>query len=721
LSEQKSEVEQKNRQIELARMALEDKAKQLALSSKYKSEFLANMSHELRTPLNSMLILSKMLSENPDSNLSEKQIEFAETIHSSGADLLALINEILDLSKIESGTMGVEIGDVYFSELQEDIERTFSQIAQDKGLQFDTELGDGLPPNMQTDAKRLRQVLKNLLSNAFKFTHQGQVSMRVGTATGGWSFDNDSLNRANSVIAFTVSDTGIGIPEDIQQLIFEPFQQADGTTSRKYGGTGLGLSISREIARLLGGEITLVSTPGQGSAFTFYLPESYQLVTLPASEDDLDEESLGGNGHRSPSLISLARESEGETGSRVQMMLSDDRAEIAPSDKVLLIVEDDNSFARIMLDIAHEQGFKCLVAQHGEDALMTARKYRPDAITLDLTLPGMHGYAVLDRLKHDPSTRHIPVQIISVIDDLKRVLKLGALGHINKPVDREKLVDGITELKNFVERPVKKLLLVEDDETLRGSINELIGGADVEIIPAGTGEEALGKLQSDHFDCAIVDLMLPDMEWSELIGKIKQKSGFPELPVIVHTGKDLTRRETSKIKKLAETIIIKDADSLERLVDETALFLHRDVADLNESQKNMIMRVNRVDPRLAGKKVLVVDDDIRNIFALTSTLERQQMQVVYAENGRDGIEMLKKTPGIEGVLMDIMMPEMDGYEAMQEIRQIQKFKSIPIIAVTAKAMKGDRQKCIEAGASDYITKPVDTEQLLSLLRIWLDR
>jgi HAMP domain-containing protein/signal transduction histidine kinase/DNA-binding response OmpR family regulator len=722
LLEQKSEVEQKNREIELARVALEDKAKQLALSSKYKSEFLANMSHELRTPLNSMLILSKMLSENPEGTLNEKQIEFAETIHSSGADLLALINEILDLSKIESGTMGVEIGEVHFGELQGDIERTFSQIAQDKGLQLVIKLEEKLPRHMQTDVKRLRQVLKNLLSNAFKFTHQGQVAVEIGIADGGWSYDNDSLNRAPSVIAFKVVDTGIGIPEDKQQLIFEAFQQADGTTSRKYGGTGLGLSISREIARLLGGEITLESKPGEGSRFIFYLPENYQPTVLTPQDEEFADEFVGGNGHQlQPSLISLSRESEDETASRVQIVVSDDRTEIKPDDRSLLIVEDDSAFARILVDIAHEQGFKCLVAQRGEDALMTARKYRPSAVTLDLTLPGMHGYAVLDRLKHDPSTRHIPVQVISIVDDMRRVLKLGAVGHITKPVNRERLIEGVVGLKEFVQRPVKKLLLIEDDETLRRSINELIGGEDVEITSVGTGEEALNTLQEMRFDCAIVDLMLPDMEWSELIGKIKQKSGFPELPVIVHTGKDLTKRETSRIKKLAETIIIKDADSLERLVDETALFLHRDVADLNASQKNMMMRVNRVDPRLEGKKVLIVDDDIRNIFALTSALERQQMQVVYAENGRDGIETLKKTPGIEGVLMDIMMPEMDGYEAMHEIRQIPKFKSIPIIAVTAKAMKGDRQKCLEAGASDYITKPVDTEQLLSLLRIWLDK
>jgi CheY-like chemotaxis protein len=575
---------------------------------------------------------------------------------------------------------------------------------------------------METDPKRLGQVLKNLLSNAFKFTAQGQVGLKIKTAESGWSFDNQNLNRASSVVAFHVTDTGIGIPEDKQQLIFEAFQQADGTTSRKYGGTGLGLSISREIARLLGGEIKLESTPGEGSTFTFYLPERYEPIASPAqNEEDEDDLISGVNVRHGEVLLSLATETEGSRISRSQIAIIDDRSKIEPHDKVMLVIEDDSSFAKILVDIAREQGFKCLVSQHGEDALLTARKYRPDAITLDLKLPGMHGYSVLDRLKHDPSTRHIPIQTVSVLDDVRRVLKLGALGHITKPAQRENLVEGVTFLKNFVERPVKKLLLIEDDETLRKSIHELIGGEDVNITSVGTGEEALKTLAGENFDCAIVDLMLPDMEWSDLIGRIKRESGSPELPIIVHTGKDLTKRETNKVKKMAETIILKDADSMERLVDETALFLHRDVADLNESQKNMIKHVNITDPRLAGKKVLVVDDDIRNIFALTSILERQQMQVVYAENGQDGIDILKKSSAIDGVLMDIMMPGMDGYQAMQEIRQITKFKSIPIIAVTAKAMKGDRQKCIEAGASDYITKPVETEQLLSLLRIWLDR
>jgi HAMP domain-containing protein/signal transduction histidine kinase/CheY-like chemotaxis protein len=720
LLEQKSEVEQKNRQIELARLALEDKAKQLALSSKYKSEFLANMSHELRTPLNSMLILSKMLAENPDNSLSDKQVEFANTIHTSGADLLALINEILDLSKIESGTMAVEIADIPFVDLRADIKRMFSQVAEDKGLDLVIELQQELPEHIRTDVKRLRQVLKNLLSNAVKFTEFGEVKLQVGVVTSGWNVENATLSQSSSVIAFSVSDTGIGIPDDKQQLIFEAFQQADGTTSRKYGGTGLGLSISREIARLLGGELTLHSVPGEGSTFTFYLPEHYDSVQ-GGSTPTVAEEAALETPEADATLIALQPETEGGLEARIQIIVSDDRNDIGPEDQLLLIIEDDSSFARTLIDVGHDHGFKCLVEQNGDDALMTARKYRPDAITLDLTLPGIHGYAVLDRLKHDPSTRHIPVQIVSTIDDMKRILKLGAFGHISKPASREQLERGITSLREFTARTEKRLLLVEDDVVLRNSMVELIGGDDISVVMVGTGKDALDELRKQKFDCAIVDLMLPDMEWSELISKIKRESGYPELPVIVHTGKDLTKRESDKIKKLAETVIIKDADSMERLVDETALFLHRDLANLTESQKSMLRRVNLTDPRLEGKKVLVVDDDIRNIFALTSVLERQKMEVIYAENGRDAISLLKKAPGVHGILMDIMMPGMDGFEAMREIRQISKFRSVPIIAVTAKAMKGDRQKCIEAGASDYIKKPVDTEQLLSLLRIWLDR
>jgi HAMP domain-containing protein/signal transduction histidine kinase/DNA-binding response OmpR family regulator len=722
LSEQKSEVEQKNRQIELASVALEDKARQLALSSKYKSEFLANMSHELRTPLNSMLILSKMLSGNAENTLTEKQVEFAETIHSSGADLLALINEILDLSKIESGNMAVEISDLHFADLREDIERNFRQIATDKGLELEIDIKADLPDRMQTDVKRLRQVLKNLLSNAFKFTQSGKVAVRVGFEKGGWSSENQSLSRSPRVIAFSVRDTGIGIAEDKQQLIFEAFQQEDGTTSRKYGGTGLGLSISREIARLLGGEITLESRPGIGSTFTFYLPENFDALSIAVSDRDQNERDAMVDSDSQISLTELSRQAAmGESAPQVHRVLVDDRAHLEPDDKVLLIVEDDETFAQTLMEVAHEQGFKCLVSAHGEDALLTARKFRPTAITLDLTLPGMHGYAVLDRLKHDPSTRHIPIEIISGVDDPKRVLRLGAYAHLAKPAEYELVSQSLKDLKSFVDRKRKRLLVVEDDQTLRDSIIDLLAGEDVEISAVGTGAEALELASTDRFDCAVVDLMLPDTDWSELIDNFRRNATQADVPIIIHTGKDLSKSEAARIRKMAETIIIKDAESLERLVDETALFLHRDVADMTELQKNMIKNVNMIDPRLEGKKVLIVDDDIRNIFAMTSVLERQNMKVVYAENGKDGIEMLQKTGEIDGVLMDIMMPEMDGFEAMRAIRGISKFKSVPIIAVTAKAMTGDRQKCLEAGASDYITKPVETEQLMSLLRIWLDQ
>jgi HAMP domain-containing protein/CheY-like chemotaxis protein/signal transduction histidine kinase len=742
LSEQNREVERKNRQIELARQELEEKAEQLAMTSKYKSEFLANMSHELRTPLNSMLILSRLLSDNPEGTLNPKQIEYASTIHSSGNDLLSLINEILDLAKIEAGKMEVLPTEIQFEELKDYVERNFREVATDKGLDLATILGEGLPRGIYTDSQRLQQVLRNLLSNAFKFTEEGSVNMEIQVATAGWSPDHALLNRAETVIGFSVVDTGIGIPSNRQRMIFEAFQQADGTTSRKYGGTGLGLTISRDIARLLGGEIRLVSEPNQGSTFTLYLPLHYSPVDIAAGysfsdrmrpmDDDEGGGSEGGNGGTdgesgegaitiSRATAVLASGPQADPALFLPGDISDDRSDIQPDDQVLLVVEDDPTFAKIVLDRARERGFKGVVTAMGDSVPALVRKYRPNAITLDIGLPDVDGWAVLDRLKHDSETRHIPVHIISGTGDFIRGLRQGALAFLHKPATKEALDEAMNDMKGFIERKVKRLLVVEDDEVQRTSIIELIGNGDVTTVAVGTGAEALEALKQEPFDCMVIDLGLPDMTGFTLMEKIRKEEDLKDLPIIIYTGKELTKKQETELRRLADTIIVKDVKSPERLLDETTLFLHRVQANLPTPKRAMLEQVRLADPTLAGKKVLVVDDDIRNIFALTSLLEHHQMQVVYAENGKDGIDILANTSDINVVLMDVMMPEMDGYETMRAIRKRAKFKSLPIIALTAKAMKGDREKSIEAGASDYIAKPVDTEQLLSLLRVWLYR
>ncbi|MGB3266393.1 MAG: HAMP domain-containing protein [Microcoleus sp.] len=720
LALQNKEVERKNRDIEQARALLEERAEQLALTSKYKSEFLANMSHELRTPLNSLLILARLLSDNPDGNLTVKQVEYTRTIYSAGTDLLGLINDILDLAKIESGTMSVEIEQVLFAELRDHLDRTFRQIAQDKKLSFLIELEAGLPKGIYTDAKRLQQVLKNLLSNAFKFTERGEVKLRVEVVREGWSLEVEALTSSATVLAFSVSDTGIGISDDKHRVIFEAFQQADGSTSRKYGGTGLGLSISREIANLLGGEIKLTSRAGEGSKFTLYLPQTYQ-------ESGIMNDRDSGTDNPTPQLPPAVFATVPSPNFHLPLApypsvsISDDRENIESGDRILLIVEDDVNFARILVDMAQEQGFKALVALRSDIGLAMAREFKPTAIMLDLNLPVMDGWTVLDRLKHDPTTRHIPVHIVSVEEGRQRSLQLGAIAYLQKPVSHEALSKALTDIKGFVERPVKNLLVVEDNETQRLSIVDLIGNHDVSTTAVGSGAEALETLNSGHFDCIVLDLGLPDMTGFELIEQIKQEPSLKNLPIIVYTGKELTRAEETQLKRMAETIIVKDVRSPERLLDETALFLHRVQANLPQAKRQMLEQLYQTDSTLAGKKVLIVDDDVRNIFALTSMLERHLMQIVFAENGREGIAQLQNTPDINIVLMDVMMPEMDGYETMQAIRNIPQFASLPMIALTAKAMKGDREKCIEAGASDYITKPVDTEQLLSLLRVWLYR
>ncbi|WP_295999393.1 HAMP domain-containing protein [Rugamonas sp.] len=727
LSEQNIEVERKNREVEQAKLALEEKATQLALSSKYKSEFLANMSHELRTPLNSLLILAQQLSDNPEGNLSGKQVEFAKTIHGSGSDLLTLINDILDLSKIESGTVTLDVSEYRFQNLRNYVDRTFRHMAEAKHLGFSVDLSDTLPTAMMTDTTRLQQVLKNLLSNAFKFTNHGQVSLAISLVSSGFNADHPNLPHADAVLSFAVSDTGVGIASDKLQLIFEAFQQADGSTARKYGGTGLGLSISRELARLLGGEIRVESVVGSGSTFILFLPYNragfvnYDLgrqpqARLPSQPTQVVYSAPHHAVYESAGVTQAAPQAETE---QAEYGTLDDRGLVAQGDPSVLIIEDDERFGKIVLDFARERDFKGILTQRGDSALSLARDYLPSAILLDLDLPDIDGFTVLDRLKRDPSTRHIPVHVMSSLRERERALRQGAISYISKPVSRDVLQEEFSRIQKFLLGGKRSLLVVDDEATQRDAIVALIGDADLRIVAVATGEAALSALRETHFDCMVLDLTLPDISGFDLLDIIGKDSSLRYLPIVINTAKELNRKEVTKLKRYAKTIVIKDARSPERLLDETALFLHRSQASLPELQRRMLEEIHAADGGLAGRKVLIVDDDLRNIFALSSLLERQQMQVSFAENGRDGIEVLERDPTIEIVLMDIMMPEMDGYDTMRAIRRIPKFKSLPIITLTAKAMKGDRDKCIAAGASDYITKPVDVAQLLSLMRVWL--
>jgi hypothetical protein len=718
LTTQKGEVERKNREVELARQELEEKAEQLSLTSRYKSQFLANMSHELRTPLNSLLILSRQLSDNRDNNLNARQIEYSKTIHQSGADLLALINEILDLAKIESGTMGVDIVQVVLADLRDYVDRTFRHVAEDKHLKFEIELAAGTPETIRTDEMRLRQVLRNLLSNALKFTESGRVRLAITqVVTPEWSVDNEVLNGARAVLAFAVSDTGIGIPKDKQKIVFESFQQADGGTSRKYGGTGLGLSISREIAGLLGGELHLKSEPGAGSTFTLFLPIEYVERQRPAPLSLYEGRQLPVRALDRPTaplpdhdVISLPAPAAA---------LSDDRRAIGAGDRVILVVEDDETFGRTLLDFVREHGFRGVVASTGTQALELGRALKPDAITLDLRLPDMDGWVLLDQLKHDPDTRHIPVHVISASDEERRGLECGAIAFLQKPVEADALEEALSHIRTVVERRVKRLLIVEDDEVQRKALVELIGGGDVQVTAVDSGEAALAALGEQAFDCMVLDLRLPGMTGVELIKAAKSGLASRRMPVIVYTGKDLSREEETELRQVSESIIVKDVRSPERLLDETALFLHRVESNLPQPSREILRRLTETDPALVGKTVLLVDDDARNLFAITTILEQHEMKVVYAENGQDALDKLAANDAIDIVLMDIMMPEMDGYEATRRIRADARREKLPVIALTAKAMQSDREKCIQAGASDYITKPVDPDQLVSLLRVWL--
>jgi len=724
LSWQNKQVEAKNQEVERAKEMLEEKAEQLALTSKYKSEFLANMSHELRTPLNSLLILSKLLADNADANLSPKQIEFAQTINRAGTELLALINDILDLSKIESGTVTLDVSTVHFAEVVDNLQRSFEQVASDRELQLKIEVDPSLPRTMITDEKRLLQILKNLLSNAFKFTHEGGVELSIHRASNGWNPANPSLSSASSVVAYSVHDTGIGIPADKLRVIFEAFQQADGTTSRKYGGTGLGLSISREICRLLGGEITVESQPGEGSTFTLYLPMTHDFSKAAVNYTSVHTHTPSPvpSEHRhthvpAPSQVVLSRES---TPLLVASELTDDRQNIQPGDRVLLIIEDDVKFGRILLDLAHDRGFKAVVSGTGSGALPLVRRFNPSIITLDINLPDMDGWRLLDILKRSAETRHIPIHIISVDDPRERGLQMGAFSVLEKPVDHATLQQELARSEEFITRKVKDLLLVEDDDLQSSEISKLLGNGDVHVTRVINGRDALTALQQGQFDCAVLDLTLPDMDGVRVIETIRRDASR-RLPVIIHTAKDLNPAEEAKLRNLVESFILKGPESHQQLFDQIALFLHRCVEGMPEDQRLIIERARRREPGLAGRKVLIVDDDIRNIFSLTGVLEQHDVEVLHAESGREGIAMLNESPDIDMVLMDVMMPDMDGYETMRQIRRSERFRKLPMIAITAKAMKGDREKCIEAGASEYISKPVDVDQLVSMMRVWLRR
>ena len=607
--------------------------------------------------------------------------------------------------------MRVEAAPVPVSQIRDFVQRSFQAVAASKQLGFDIRVADDVPKTITTDEQRLQQILKNLLSNAFKFTDHGLVSLGIERASAGWSRGNLRLNRADAVIAFHVTDTGIGIAPEKHKIIFEAFQQAEGGTTRKYGGTGLGLSISRELARLLGGEIRLVSDAGKGSTFTLYLPQMFPgglTEATPASPADRPAQPL-------PEVIESRNEISTEPAP------ADDRRAIESDDLVLMIIEDDMRFARIMLDLARESGFKGIVAGTGEEALELAVKFQPQAITLDLNLPGLHGWSVLDRLKHDPRTRHIPVQVISGFDERDFTLQLGAVGYLKKPIDHDALIKTFKNLRGFIQNTMRAVLIVEDDERQRKAIVDLIGNSDVHTVAVGTGQEALSVLRDSHIDCMVADLGLPDMSGFELINRIRHELGLKELRIVVYTGRELTRDEEIELRRVSESIIVKEAQSLDRLFEETALFLHRRADRLAEPQRRKLEEVTVADPMLDGKTVLIIDDDVRNVFALTSLFERYHMKVLYADNATDGLKKLAEHPEVETALVDIMMPDIDGYETIRRIRSMPQFSALPVFALTAKAMKGDREACLKAGATEYVAKPADAQHLISLLRVHIAR
>jgi CheY-like chemotaxis protein/signal transduction histidine kinase/CHASE3 domain sensor protein len=739
LEEQAQQLEAQKDDLSKAQIVLVEKASELERSNQYKSEFLANMSHELRTPLNSTLILAKLLADNKNGNLTDEQVRFAQTISSAGNDLLALINDILDLSKMEAGKIDIVSEQVRVQKLTEELTATFLPTAQQKSLPFRTIVEAGTPEHIVTDAQRLGQILKNLLSNAVKFTDKGEVTLTI-------------YPNAEGRMAFSVRDTGIGIADDQQQFIFEAFRQADGSTHRKYGGTGLGLSISRDLARILGGDIQVQSRLGEGSIFTLTLPLAYSPeasnLVLPMSGDanvaampsgtQTSHASHSNHAHHASSVISAARASLAATAapdvhapSRVAqglhpIAIDDDRHRLKPASRLILVVEDDTAFALILRDLAHEMGFQCVITHSANDGVAAADLYRPSAILLDMNLPDFSGLGVLDQIKRNPRTRHIPVHVVSVADYIQEAMERGAVGYALKPVQREQLIDAFNKLEAKFSQSLHHVLVVEDDARQRDSIRHLLGNDDVNIVGVETAAEALEQLRTTTFDCMVMDLNLPDLSGYELLEKMAAQEDVAFPPVIVYTGRSLTGEEEQGLRRFSRSIIIKDARSPERLLDEVTLFLHQVETTLPAESQRLLKVARDREAVFQGRRVLVVEDDVRNIFALSSVLEPKGMKVEIARNGIEALEALKRsqTPGaqhIDLVLMDIMMPEMDGMTAMREIRRQPEWKKLPIIALTAKAMKDDQEKCLAAGANDYIAKPLDVEKLLSLVRVWMPK
>ena len=715
---QRDAIRRKNKELELARKEIEKKAKDLELASKYKSEFLANMSHELRTPLNSIIVLSQLLNENKKGHLDDKEKEFAKTINSSGLDLLDLINDILDLSKVESGAIELAPERLYLKDLEDFVKSNFEQVVRQKGLQLKIEKEKDLPSYIITDVQRVQQIVKNLISNAIKFTQEGSITFGIRKT--------EHKYRKEPAIAISVADTGIGIPKEKQEVIFEAFKQADGTTSRKYGGTGLGLSISRNFSQLLGGYMELNSEEGKGSKFTLVLP-----LELSLTEEDKKKETDGLVVQKQDKTASEKEKvevikddastliKENEEKPATQQMVTDDRNSLVENDKVILIIEDDVNFAGVLLNLAHEHGFKGIIALSGEVGLYHADYYTPNAIILDMGLPGISGSEVLEKLKENPKTRAIPVHVISAKDFDIKTLKQGAIGYLTKPVKKPQLDQVFDKIEKIISKPLKKLLVVEDEEITRKSIEELMSHSSVEIVSVDSGEKALKLLKSDGFDCMILDLGLKGMTGFELLEKINSDEHLRKIPVVIYTSKDLTEEENETLKKYAQSIILKGARSFERLLAETTLFLHQVDNGFSNEKKKMMEKAHGKENVIEGKTIMIVDDDMRNVFALSSVLEEYKARIVVAKNGREAIDKLHANPDVNLILMDIMMPEMDGYEAMRRIRKEKKYKNLPIIALTAKAMKGDREKCIAAGANEYLAKPVEKEKLISLLRVWL--